>query len=66
MFQLSDVPTAVAAAANYRLLRTKGLTIRSTVDCAIATFCIRRRYVLLHNDRDFDALEEHLGLQVIH
>ena len=57
---------AVAAAANYRALRAKGLTVRKTVDCLIATFCIREGHRLLHSDRDFDPFEERLGLQVIH
>jgi hypothetical protein len=43
-----------------------GITIRNTIDCLIATFCIEEDHVLLHNDRDFDAFEQHLGLQVAH
>jgi predicted nucleic acid-binding protein len=57
---------AVAAAENYRRLRRRGITIRRTVDCLIATYCIRGGHALLHHDRDFDPFEEHLGLQVIH
>ena len=55
---------APEAAANYRQLRRKGITIRSTIDVIIATWCIRRRVSLLHHDRDFDAIEERLGLLV--
>jgi len=55
---------AVQSALNYRKLRTKGITVRKTVDCWIATFCIERGFPLLHNDRDFDPFEEHLGLTV--
>lgn len=55
---------AVKSAMNYRKLRSKGITIRKTVDCWIATFCIERRFPLLHNDRDFDPFERHLGLKV--
>ncbi len=60
------VEIAVAAAENYRILRTKGITVRKTIDCLIATFCIREGHELLHRDRDFDPFEMHLGLQVIH
>jgi predicted nucleic acid-binding protein len=56
---------AVKAAANYRLLRGKGITIRKTIDLLIATFCIENRHALLHSDRDFDPIEAHLGLQVM-
>jgi predicted nucleic acid-binding protein len=65
VFEMVSVPTAVAAAGNYRRLRSRGLTVRSTVDCPIATFCLQERCVLLHNDRDFGAFEAHLGLRVI-
>lgn len=57
---------AVASARNYRVLRAKGITVRKTIDCLIATFCIEHRHSLLHNDRDFDPFEEHLGLRIIH
>ena len=57
---------AIQSAANYRKLRAKGFTIRKLVDCWIATFCIERRYPLLHNDRDFDPFEQHLKLKVLH
>lgn len=57
---------AVASARNYRILRAKGYTIRKTIDCLIATFCLREGHTLLHRDRDFDLFEQHLGLHVIH
>jgi len=34
-----------------------------TLDIALATYCIDERRPLLHDDRDFDAFEQHLGLQ---
>jgi predicted nucleic acid-binding protein len=55
---------ATAAAGNYRLLRKRGITVRKTIDVLIGTFCIVNRLPLLHVDRDFDPLEEHLGLAV--
>ncbi|MDR2897313.1 MAG: PIN domain nuclease [Spirochaetaceae bacterium] len=56
---------ALRAAQNFRLLRKKGITIRKTIDVFIASFCIKYRFPLLHNDRDFDAMEQHLGLMVV-
>ena len=55
---------AIKTAENYRFLRSKGVTVRKTIDVIIATFCIENNFSLIHNDRDFDALEEHLGLSV--
>lgn len=52
------------AAEDYKALRRRGVTVRAAVDCLIATFCIEHGHMLLHNDRDFDAFEEHLGLRV--
>ncbi len=57
---------AVAAAMNYRSLRMKGYTVRTTVDTVIATVCLMGEYSLLHRDRDFHAFEKVLGLRVVH
>jgi predicted nucleic acid-binding protein len=56
---------ALRAARNYRELRTLGITIRKTADIIIGTFCIEHRHALLHDDRDFQAMETHLGLKVV-
>ncbi len=56
---------AVASAQNYRTLRARGVTIRNTIDVIIATFCMLNGHRLLHSDRDFDAIESHLGLEVV-
>lgn len=61
-----DTALAVEAAAHYRHLRRRGLTVRKTADLLIAAFCIRDDHMLLHRDRDFDVFEKHLGLQVSH
>ena len=55
---------ATRAAENFRKLRKRGITIRKTMDVLIATFCIAHDLELLHNDRDFDPMEELLGLRV--
>lgn len=65
-FETGSEDLAVATARNYRALRQRGITIRNTIDCVTATFCISRRFELLHNDRDFVPFEEHLHLEVLH
>lgn len=56
---------AYESAANYRLLRSKGITVRKTIDMLIGTYCIQSDASLIHNDRDFDPIEMHLGLKVL-
>jgi predicted nucleic acid-binding protein len=63
LVSLVDPELAIIAAANYRLLRSRGVTIRTTVDLMIGTFCIERGHALLHSDRDFAPMERFLGLQ---
>lgn len=65
VFLMGGAELAVKAAQNYRELRRRGITVRGPVDCLIATFCIETGHQLLHNDRDFDQFEQHLGLQVV-
>ena len=55
---------AIQAVNNYRKLRKLGITVRKTIDVIIATFCIENGFSLIHNDRDFDPMEELLGLVV--
>ena len=55
---------ALAAAEHYRHLRARGITIRSSIDVMIAAFCIENGYLLLHSDRDYDALARYRGLRV--
>lgn len=54
---------AIQAARNFRVLREKGITVRKTVDCIIATRCIMDDLTLLHSDRDFAPFVAHLGLK---
>ena len=56
---------ALRAAENFRRLRSLCKTVRKTPDLIIGTFCIENRHALLHSDRDFDPMVEHLGLRVI-
>lgn len=66
IFATGGTDLAVAAAANYRALRSRGVTVRKTIDCLIASFCILDGHSLLHGDRDYDPFEKLLGLQVVH
>ena len=65
VFETGGVELAVATARNFRKLRQRGHTVRKTIDCLIATFCLREGHSLLHRDRDFDPFELVLGLSVI-
>jgi len=62
---LGGADIAIQAAAQFRRLRRRGITVRKTIDCMIATWCIANGCALLHADRDFDAYEQHLGLTVV-
>lgn len=66
VFPTGGEELAIAAARNYRFLRSRGHTVRKTIDCLIATFCLEERHFLLHRDHDFDPFEALLGLRVIH
>jgi predicted nucleic acid-binding protein len=55
---------AVQAARNFRLMRERGVSMRKTIDLIIGTFCIMHSHVLLHADRDFEPMVDHLGLRV--
>jgi predicted nucleic acid-binding protein len=65
VFETGGVELAREAARNYRTLRSRGHTVRKTIDCLIATFCLRERLSLLHRDRDFDPFEKYLELSVV-
>jgi predicted nucleic acid-binding protein len=66
VFETGGHELEIAAARNFRSLRERGRTVRKTIDCLIATLCLRDGHSLLHRDRDFDHFEQILGLAVIH
>lgn len=66
VFETGGADLAIASALNYRKLRGRGFTVRKTIDCLIATFCLEAGHELLHRDRDYDAFEKALGLRVVH
>lgn len=55
---------AVQAASNFRRLRSKGITVRKTVDMLIGSWCVQREISLLHNDKDFDRIAQELPLKI--
>jgi predicted nucleic acid-binding protein len=66
VFDTGGEALAVASAQKCRFLRSHGHTVRKTIDCLIATFCVVEGHALLHRNHDFDPFEKHLGLRVIH
>ena len=64
-FDMLGRDLAIQSAKNFRFLRKKGVTVRKTIDVMIATFCLSCQLPLLHDDRDFDPLKNHLKLHVI-
>jgi len=55
---------ALESARNFHLLRRRGATVRKTMDMLIGTYCLMHDCELLHADRDFAVMEQHLGLRV--
>ncbi len=53
---------ATGAADIYRKLRKQGLTIRKSNDCLIAWYAIRNSLEIVHNDRDFDVIQNNIEL----
>ncbi|MBS0479178.1 MAG: PIN domain nuclease [Proteobacteria bacterium] len=58
-----DEEVAFEALRNYRFLRSRGITVRRTIDTLIATRCIVDGLPLLYSDRDFDPFVAHLNLR---
>lgn len=52
------VETHAQAAALYRRCREQGVTVRSTIDCLIAQLALEHELVLLHDDRDFERMQQ--------
>ena len=53
------------SASLYRSLRKKGVTIRTPIDCMIASVAIEHDIALLHNDRDFEQIAKHSKLKIV-
>jgi predicted nucleic acid-binding protein len=59
-----DVEGHVAAARLFRRLRSRGVTVRGTIDCIIAQTCIAAGVELLSTDQDFAAIARHAPLRL--
>lgn len=65
ILRLQDLEDFTRAAALYRRARARGVTIRRTLDCLIASVCVREDLPLLHADADFDRLAACTPLRVV-
>ncbi len=64
-FDMVGFSMAEKSAANYRLLRSRGVTVRKTIDVLIGTFCAEHGFQIVHSDSDFDLMAKHIGLDVL-
>jgi predicted nucleic acid-binding protein len=49
----------------YRALRKKGITIRKSIDCLIASYAIIGKMYLLHRDSDFAEIAKEFKLKIV-
>lgn len=63
--EVGGYKNAIKSAINYRTMQKKGITVRKTIDVMIGTYCIENNISLLHDDHDFDPMEQLLGLSVV-
>lgn len=64
-FDMVGFGMAEKSADNYRLLRSKGVTVRKTIDVLIGTFCAEHGLQLIHHDSDFNLMAKHIGLEIV-
>jgi predicted nucleic acid-binding protein len=64
ILRLESLEDFALAAELYRTARSRGITIRKTVDCLIAAPCVRTGAPLLHADADFDRLASCTALRI--
>ncbi len=62
--ELGGREIAIQAARNFRALRSRGVTVRKSIETLIATRCIESGLSLLHSDQDFEPFARYLGLRV--
>ncbi len=55
----------IQAANIFRVTRSKGYTVRNTIDCIIAATAITNATKLLHSDKDFKVIDKFTELEVI-
>ncbi len=62
-YEMVGFSIAEKSARNYRLLRSRGVTVRKTIDVLVGTFCVENRFQIIHHDKDFDLMAAHIGLE---
>ena len=60
-----SVESWTAAARIYYDLRRQGITVRNTIDCCIAASAIEHGLLLLHIDKDFEAIAQGTSLNQV-
>lgn len=60
---LDPGPDFRLAAEVYRAVRRQGRTVRSMMDCLIASVALRHDVPVLHRDADYDAISAATGLR---
>lgn len=55
----------IKSARIYRICRSKGFTIRSTIDCVIAQLCLRDNLPLLNKGNDFRRIIQCFPLRLV-
>ena len=64
-FDMVGFDIAEKSAANFRMLRSKGVTVRKTLEVLIGTFCAENKHRIVHCDSDFDRMSKYIGLDVL-
>jgi len=64
-YEMVGFQMAARSAANYSMLRARGITVRKTIDVLIGTFCAESGFGVIHHDRDFDLMATHIGLRIV-
>ena len=64
-FDMVGFDIAKKSSKNYRLLRSRGITVRKTIDVIIGTFCAERGFQIIHYDKDFDLMAPLIGLEIV-
>ncbi|MEW6482811.1 MAG: PIN domain nuclease [bacterium] len=64
IYSPKGIDTFIMSAQIYQLCRREGKTIRRTIDCLIAACAMEHSLFLFHNDKDFEAISEVIGLKV--
>jgi predicted nucleic acid-binding protein len=65
VLSIDPVEAAYQAAALYRSVRKRGITIRKSNDCLISFYAISCKTALLHNDDDFNKIARHTSLKIL-